>query len=219
MKRCVEKASTGPGRMDDSRFLLDCAMGRGNSLAIKSFTRTLQRKRVPLGFIAAALLVIFSHPTWHLMIIGAPIALCGLVIRAWAAGHLRKKVELATNGPYAHTRNPLYLGSCLAAAGCGVSAGNWWLGLALLGCLAAVYLPVMRAEMRETRKLYADDYPRYAEAVPLFLPRLTPYRGPVRRGFDWRLYLARREYQALIGLTAVMGVLALKAAKILNLGF
>ena len=194
-------------------------MGHGNPLAIKSFTRTLQRKRVPLGFIAAVLLVIFSRPTWHLMMIGAPIALCGLAIRAWAAGHLRKKVELATSGPYAHTRNPLYLGSCLVAAGCGVSAGNGWLGLVLLACMAAVYLPVMRAEVRETRKLYANAYPGYEEAVPLFVPRLTPYRGPVRRRFDWRLYLARREYQALIGLAVVMGILALKAAKILNRWF
>jgi len=73
-------------------------------------------------------------------------------------------------------------------AGCAVSAGNWWLGAALAGCLAAVYVPVMQAEVRETRKLYANDYPSYAEAVPMFVPRLTPYRGPVRRGFDWRLY-------------------------------
>jgi protein-S-isoprenylcysteine O-methyltransferase Ste14 len=214
MKSRMEKASVGRGG-----FLLDCAMERGNPLAIKSFTRTLQRKRVPLGFIAAALLVVFSRPTWHLMSIGAPIALCGLAIRAWAAGHLRKKVELATSGPYAHARNPLYLGSCLTAAGCGVSAGNLWLGLALLVCLAAVYVPVIRAEERETRKLYANDYPSYAEAVPPFVPRLTPYRGPVQRSFDWRLYLSRREYQALIGLAVVMGILALKAAKILKLGY
>ena len=202
-----------------SGFRLDCALGRGNSVAIKSFSRSLQRKRVPLGFMAAALLVIFSHPTWHLMSIGAPMALCGLAIRAWAAGHLRKKVELATSGPYAHTRNPLYLGSCLTAAGCGISAGNLWLGLGLLGCLAAVYVPVIRAEERETRKLYANDYPGYAEAVPAFVPRLTPYRGRLRRSFDWRLYLSRREYQALIGLAVVMGILALKAAKILKFGF
>ncbi len=151
--------------------------------------------------------------------IGAPIALCGLAIRAWAAGHLRKKVELATSGPYAHTRNPLYLGSCLMAAGCGVCAGKWWLGMALLGGMAMVYAPVMRAEVNETRRLFANDYPHYAEAVPLFVPRLTPYRGPAPRGFDWRLYLARREYQALIGLALVMGILALKAAKILRFGF
>src|SRR5262249_8349192 len=86
----------------------------------------IQRLRVPIGFISAILFVIISRPTWRSLAIGAPIALAGALIRAWASGHLRKNAELAVSGPYAFTRNPLYFGSFVMAAGCPVRCGGLW---------------------------------------------------------------------------------------------
>ena len=187
--------------------------GQNNQLISGAATRaTLQRWRVPLGFITAALFIVCSRPSWRSLAVGIPVSLCGIVIRGWASGHLRKNAELATAGPYAYTRNPLYLGSFVMLAGCAVSGGSWWLGLLLVGFFLAVYWPVMQAEAAHIQRLFGDDYARYAERVPLFVPRLTPYRAGGQRSFDHRLYLRHREYRALIGLAVIVVILALKAA-------
>jgi len=179
----------------------------------------LQRLRVPLGFVTAALFVIFSRPSWRSLAVGVPLSLGGLAIRAWASGHLRKNAELATSGPYAYTRNPLYFGSFLMALGCAVSSGSWWLGLLLIAFFLSVYGVVMQAEAAQIRHLFADDYTQYEKSVPLFVPRLTPYRRRMQRRFDLQLYLRHREYRALIGLAVVIGILILKAAGIFDFGW
>ncbi|MFN7949061.1 MAG: isoprenylcysteine carboxylmethyltransferase family protein [Blastocatellia bacterium] len=182
----------------------------------KTTRSTLQRMRVPLGFATAAVFLIFAHPTLMTLLIGFPIALCGVAIRAWASGHLKKNAELAVTGPYAHTRNPLYFGSFVLAAGCAIAGGNWWSGLLLLGFFLTIYIPVMQAEADHMMTLFAQDYPAYAQNVPLFVPRLTPWQPDARAAhqsaeFDHRLYLRYREYRALIGLLIVFAILSLKA--------
>lgn len=173
---------------------------------------TLQRWRVPLGFIAAALFLLFGRPSGLSLAIGTVISLCGIAIRAWASGHVRKDAELAMNGPYAYTRNPLYFGSFLLVVGCAVSSLSWWLGLLLVGSFLAVYVPVMQAEAAHLQQLFPEDYAHYAANVPLFIPRLTPYRSGEKRSFDRALYLRHREYRALIGLAIVVAILILKTA-------
>jgi protein-S-isoprenylcysteine O-methyltransferase Ste14 len=173
----------------------------------------IQRLRVPVGFITAILFVFFSRPTWRSLAVGVPIALCGALVRAWASGHLRKNAELAVSGPYAFTRNPLYFGSFVMASGCAVCGGSLWMGLWLMALFLAVYLPVMQAEIAYMRRLFASDYERWAANVPLFIPRMTPYRNERTRRFDPRQYLRHREYRAAIGLAIVIVALSLKAAR------
>jgi protein-S-isoprenylcysteine O-methyltransferase Ste14 len=172
----------------------------------------VQRLRVPAGFVTAILFVVVSRPTWLSLAIGAPIAVAGALIRAWASGHLRKNAELAVSGPYAFTRNPLYFGSFVMAGGCAVCGGGFWLGLSLMVFFLAVYLPVMRAEDAHMRRLFAGDHEQWAAKVPLFIPRVTPYRNGQARSFDPRQYLRHREYRAAIGLAIVVALLSLKAA-------
>lgn len=174
----------------------------------------LQRMRVPIGFITAILFAVFSRPTWLSLAAGVPIALCGVLIRGWASGHLRKNAELAVAGPYAHTRNPLYFGSFVMALGCAIAGGSWWIGAWLVVFFLAVYWPVMQAEAAHMQTLFGKDYARWSADVPLFLPRLTPYQSGNLRGFDLNQYLHHREYRALIGLSIVLLVLLLKAAKV-----
>lgn len=178
----------------------------------------MQRWRVPLGFLCGAALLIFARPQAWTLAIGGLVALGGLAVRAWAAGHIRKNAALAVSGPYAYTRNPLYLGSFLLGLGFTIAASsNWWL-LALFGTLFAtlflgIYLPVMRVEAATLTELFGESYERYARAVPLFFPRLTAYRGAESKTrFDLSLYLRYREYQAALGLITAWGMLAIKAA-------
>jgi protein-S-isoprenylcysteine O-methyltransferase Ste14 len=169
-------------------------------------SRTLiQRLRVPLGFITAILFVVFSRPTWQSLAMGVPIALAGALFRAWASGHLRKNARLAVTGPYAFTRNPLYFGSFLMAAGCAVCGANLLLGIWLIAFF-------LRAEAAHMRTLFAGAYSEWEAQVPLFIPRATPYRNGQRQSFDPQQYLHHREYRAVIGLALVLAVLWLKAA-------
>jgi protein-S-isoprenylcysteine O-methyltransferase Ste14 len=171
---------------------------------------TIQRMRVPLGFLTAVLFVVGARPSWLSLVCGAPLALLGAMIRGWASGHLRKNAELATSGPYAHTRNPLYFGSFVMVAGFALAGNNPWLALWLIGAFLLIYRPVMRAEVAHIRQLFGAAYDEWAQHVPLFMPRLTPYQNGTARSFDWSQYLHHREYRAFIGVLAVVGLLALK---------
>lgn len=173
----------------------------------------MQRWRVPLGFLCGTLFVIFARPRPWTLAVGGVVALFGLALRAWAAGHIRKNAELAVSGPYAYTRNPLYLGSFLLGIGFTVASGQPLLGLLFAALFLGIYLPVMRVEAATLSRLFGEDYRRYSSAVPLFLPRLVPYRAAGARGarFDASLYLRYREYRAALGLLVAWSLLALKA--------
>ena len=173
----------------------------------------MQRWRVPMGFACAALFFIFAQPRPMTLIVGAAVALPGLALRAWATGHLRKNDALATSGPYAYTRNPLYLGSFLIGLGFTIAAGRWFLGILFAALFLGIYVTVMRVESATLRELFGESYQRYARDVPMFLPRLTGYRDASGRqtGFDPALYRRYREHRAAIGLALAWTLLALRA--------
>ena len=141
--------------------------------------------------------------------VGVVLVAIGVFIRGWAAGHILKAKELAISGPYAFTRNPLYLGSMLLAAGFTVAAGVWWLGIIFCALFIGIYIPVMRTEAEDIREIFGTAYDNYARNVPLFFPRLTPWKEGTRK-FSFELYLNNREYQALLGSLFVTLVLAIK---------
>jgi hypothetical protein len=133
------------------------------------------------------------------------------LLRAWASGHIRKNDALAVSGPYAYTRNPLYLGSFILGLGFTIGSGRWWLGILFAALFLGIYLPVMRVESATLAELFGKTFRAYADAVPLFLPRLTPYRSGERSiGFDRSLYMRYREYRAALGLLIAWGLLVLK---------
>jgi len=166
---------------------------------------------VPLGFLCAALFILFARPRPATLAAGAPVSLVGLLLRAWASGHLRKNDALATTGPYAYTRNPLYLGSFIMGLGFTMASGKWWLGVLFVALFLGIYLPVMRVESATLAQLFGETFQAYAEAVPVFLPRLTPYRGGrARTRFDQNLYLRYREYRAALGVLIAWALLLFK---------
>jgi protein-S-isoprenylcysteine O-methyltransferase Ste14 len=176
----------------------------------RSYAERAARLRVRGGFLLAAVYLIWAQPTPARLIGGVAVALAGLLLRAWSAGCLEKERKLATGGPYAHTRNPLYLGSAIAALGFAIAAGQWWFFLLLGFFLGAVYWPVIRYEQARLEKLFPEVFPAYAQAVPAFWPRLRPWRGDSSSGvFLWERYRGNREYRALLGsLVIVLCLLA-----------
>ncbi len=177
---------------------------------VKFNKRLLQRIRIPLGFLFATVFLIFSRPTLLTLAVGSVIAIAGLAIRAWASGHIRKASTLAISGPYAYTRNPLYLGSFLMGVGFTIAAGVWWLALIFALLFIGIYLPVMRVETEDIRRIFGEEFDEYERNVPLVVPRFTVWRDTGIK-FDRELYLRYREYRAAIGVASAIGVLAAKA--------
>ena len=164
---------------------------------------------MPLGFGCAALFLFFARPSSWTLIIGAAVALPGLLLRAWASGHLKKNEALATSGPYAYTRNPLYLGSFLIGLGFTIAAAQVLLVLIFLIMILGIYLPVMRVESATLAELFGKKYVRYAKEVPLLFPRLSAYRKQSGTKFDLTLYLRYREYRAAVGSVIAWALLVL----------
>ena len=171
--------------------------------------RIARRIRVPLGFVFAVLYFWLARPTWRFIALGAVLIVPGLLIRALASGHVRKNEALATSGPYAYTRNPLYLGSLLIGVGFAVASRSWWVGAALVVILLAIYLPVIHDEEAFLRGRF-PEFEEYARQVPRMLPRIRPHSRESSGEFSLDLYLKHREYKAFIGAVLMTGALAMK---------
>jgi protein-S-isoprenylcysteine O-methyltransferase Ste14 len=159
------------------------------------------RWRVRIGYLLAVAVLWLSRPQPRPILIGACVGLLGLVIRAYAAGYLRKQAVLTTTGPYARTRNPLYLGSSILALGAAIAMNSWLSAALLLFYFALVYTLVMRREEIELRGHHGAEFDAYAQSVPLFFPRLTAPKQPAATAgsFSWAQYRKNHEYQAALG--------------------
>jgi len=174
------------------------------------WSRVARRIRVPLGFAFAVLYFWLAEPNWLSLALGTVLIIPGLLVRALASGHVRKNEALATSGPYACTRNPLYSGSLLMGIGFAVAARSWWVGIVLVAMFFAIYLPVIRGEEEFLRAKFAE-FDEYARHVPRMFPRITPYRsGDDSGAFSFELYRKHREYNALLGALAMMMALVVK---------
>jgi protein-S-isoprenylcysteine O-methyltransferase Ste14 len=163
------------------------------------------RWRVRLGYILAVAVLLLARPTPLSLLLGAVVGAVGLAIRAYAAGFLHKQEILTTVGPYAYTRNPLYFGSSILAAGAAIATHSWWAAAILLFYFALVYRLVMRREEMELRAKHGVAFDAYAAAVPLFFPSLAPrLQGSTKGGFSWQQYRKNHEYEAILGFVLLL---------------
>jgi len=137
---------------------------------VAEWSRVARRIRVPLGFAFAAFFLWIARPSWVSIAAGTAIAIPGILLRALASGHVKKDEELTTSGPYAYTRNPLYLGSLIMAVGFAIAARSLWVVALMLVMFFAIYLPVIRNEEEFLRQTF-PGFNEYAQNVPRLLPR------------------------------------------------
>ena len=159
--------------------------------------------RLRAVWLLAILFFWFARPTPMLLAAGALVALVGLAVRAWAAGFIQKDTELATDGPYAFTRNPLYLGSILLGAGFAVASASPWVALAVLVYFAAFYPAAMRGEAAFLADRFGAEYGAWAQSVPLLLPRPLP-AGPRATRFEWARVARNREWRTALAVPALL---------------
>jgi protein-S-isoprenylcysteine O-methyltransferase Ste14 len=176
-----------------------------------SWNRVARRIRVPLGFVFAALFLWLATPTVPFLLLSLMLVVPGLLLRGYASGYVKKNAELTTTGPYAHTRNPLYLGSILIAFGFALAARSLWIAAILVILFAAVYIPVIRSEEDYLRSAF-PQFDTYAASVPRLMPRMTAAGGPAstKGVFSAALYRKHREYNALLGAAGMYAALILK---------
>lgn len=173
----------------------------------KRYADLVQRLRVAFGFLLLIAFAWFSQPSTWSMFIGIPISILGLLLRAWASGHLAKDQQLATSGPYAYLRNPLYAGTLSVALGIVIASRSVWLAVIFSAAFLFVYLPAIELEEQHLRELF-PDYQLYARRVYRFLP-LKRWPGNNAR-FSWALYRKNEEYKGLLGLLAALAWLISK---------
>jgi protein-S-isoprenylcysteine O-methyltransferase Ste14 len=155
----------------------------------------------------------FARPSPLLLAVGIGLAALGLSIRASAAGFIHKDRELTTTGPYAFTRNPLYLGSFFLGLGITIAGGHPLFVALFVAFFAAVYTRTIRHETRQLQAVFGDEYSEYAQHVPVFIPRLSAYRRTAAvpsAGFSAERWKRNREYEALLGAVAGFVVLTLR---------
>lgn len=170
-----------------------------------------RRIRVPLGFAFAVVCFWFARPDGWSLVAGAILVAPGVWLRGIAAGHVQKNRELTATGPYARTRNPLYLGSVIIAAGFALAARNAWIALAVAVIFIVIYLPVIKAEENYLSSRF-PEFELYAQRVPRFLPRLRASNDPAHHSasFSRELYWKHQEYNALLGAIAMFTLLVIK---------
>ncbi len=172
--------------------------------------RTARRIRIPLSFAFAVVYFWFARPTWIAIAVGAGVAALGLWLRGFASGYVKKASELTTTGPYAYTRNPLYLGSVIIGAGFAVAARNWWIAAGLAAMFLIIYIPTIRFEENFLRGQFGAAFDEYCARVPRLLPRVRAEKSAMPGAFSGELYRKHREYQALIGAVVMFAALAAK---------
>ena len=173
---------------------------------------SLRRLRLRAVWLLVLPFLWLARPPPSALAAGAPLALAGLLLRGWAAGTIHKEKELTTTGPYAFTRDPLYLGSFFLGAGITLAGGHWVWPVLFLAFFAAAYGRTMAGERELLEELFGDRYRAYEANVPALVPRLTPWREPgvAGPGFTWARYVRNREWEAALGALAGFAFLAAK---------
>jgi len=154
---------------------------------IRRFARDLRYNRHRFRqFIGIAFLILVtgvgaSRPAWYLP--GVVLAVLGIVIRLWASGHVKKDKVLATTGPYAFVRHPLYVGNHLIMAGFCLASGLWWSFILWLAIALYFYPQTIRHEDRLLARLFPGQWEPWAQRTRALIPRLTPY--PSGQAAEW----------------------------------
>jgi protein-S-isoprenylcysteine O-methyltransferase Ste14 len=170
------------------------------------WSRIARRIRVPTGFLFAAFYLWRARPSGSSLAWSLLLVIPGLLLRAYASGYVKKNAELTVTGPYAYTRNPLYLGSILIAFGFAAASRSLWITAALALLFTLIYAPTIYSEEQFLRSTF-PAFESYAQRVPRLLPRLTPAGIQGEGSFSGALYHQHREYNSLLGACAVYAIL------------
>ena len=161
----------------------------------------LARRRVALGFVCGAAVLLLAKPTMRSLVIGGAIAIAGEMVRLWAAGHLEKGREVTRSGPYRLTRHPLYIGSAIIGAGVAEAASRMSASVLIAAYLIITIGAAIRHEEANMRAAFGDQYEAYLQSKA----------GTVERPFSLARARKNKEHHTIAGLVVVAAIFAVKA--------
>ena len=148
----------------------------------------LRHHRGKLHLLAFLLALAWATPRFPQVLLGLPLIVLGLVIRAWCAGYLAKNTELCTAGPYAYCRHPMYLANFVVVVGIVLAGNNFYMTVVAMIATIVVQGFAIRREDALLHYLFGEEYTRYCRHTPCVLP--WPPRSAVAQGnsrFTWLL--------------------------------
>ena len=164
-----------------------------------------KKLRLLLAWLGGILLLLNTHINDTSFRWGIPFIIVGELIRIFASGYLEKKGrKLASSGPFAYVRNPLYIGNFFLGLGVVILSNNWInTGIFILGFFI-LYVGTVKKEERVLQEEFGAAYTDYKNEVPRFFPRLTPYSKTSHEPFRWLSVLKHREYITIAGVTILI---------------
>jgi protein-S-isoprenylcysteine O-methyltransferase Ste14 len=175
-----------------------------------SFIACIYRWRVRFSLAGLISAVLLARPNFHSLLAGMGFCILGLLLRAWACGHLKKDVRLTTTGPYRYTRNPLYLANLIIGLSVVAAARSWWV-LGIFSFYFLLFYPVIiKREKEKMEEFFPEKYAEYSKKVPLFFPSVRPFPSVPGISFDWTLYKKNRERRAAVAAVFFWAALTLK---------
>ena len=140
---------------------------------------------------------------------GLVLMALGLLVRFWASGYISKSRTLATSGPYAYTRNPLYLGNFILGLGVSVVSNNIWLILYYTLSFTILYIGTIKEEQKVLQEKFGQQYHDYVALVPMFLPSFGSYKKSAKGNFNIVQSFKNGEFIRIFGFLLLMVLMAL----------
>lgn len=161
---------------------------------IHKLTRSLRYHEASRQWFAVLFVLLVSwlgdtNPT--LLYAGAAVAAVGELIRMWASGHVKKNKELATDGPYAYVRHPLYVGNILILVGYSVASNMWWSFVLMAFLLWFYYPPAISYEDNKLKKIFGEQWIEWSQSIHALIPTFSSKSGSASSGWSFKQSLMK----------------------------
>ncbi|MBI1819807.1 MAG: isoprenylcysteine carboxylmethyltransferase family protein [Nitrospirae bacterium] len=177
---------------------------------MQKFNQLVGHYRTFISLIIGVVFLWVARPDLNSLILGVPFILLGELIRTWAAGCINKEYEqLTTVGPYAYTRNPLYVGNFLLGLGFVIIGKQWIAAVLFLFLFFVIYRSTILDEEKTLLRVFGQTFNDYQKNVPRFIPR-WPLQKIQPHPFYWERVFRHREYNAWMGIIGVLAVFIIK---------
>lgn len=128
----------------------------------------------------------FGDTNEALLYAGAAIAAVGELIRLWASGHVKKNKQLATDGPYAYVRHPLYVGNILIVVGFSVASNLWWSFVLMAALLLFYYPPTISYEDEKLKRIFGDEWVQWSQNIHALIPTFGKKSGSISSEWSFK---------------------------------
>jgi protein-S-isoprenylcysteine O-methyltransferase Ste14 len=180
---------------------------------MKNVIEIIIRYRSFVGILCLISLLYLAEPSPVSVAVGFFFIIAGMFFRAWASGYIDKDKELATNGPFSLTRNPLYFGNFILGLGIAIAGNNGYSYAIFFGFYLLFFPFLMVLEHQRLKKQFGKKYEEYARKSHSFFPKIKR----IKKGeYNISYYMKNKEYRVLYFSLFVIAIMILKVLNIIR---